>query len=559
MKYFRLLYLIIICLPFIALAENIDNFSSTISLESKKIIITEIITYDFGIESLHGIYRNIPITYDTLYGSRTITLDVLTVQRNDVNESYTTSKQKNNLQIKIGSADFTISGVHTYKITYTVTGAINFFSDYDELYWNVTGNDWPVPITKARAEITLPNNTQLKQHTCYQGAPGSQTPCVISQSENKIIYQSSGPLVVGQGLTFAIGLTKGFWQQPTHTQKLIKIFLDNGILLLPLFVGLYMLHLWHTKGKDPKGKGTIIPEYEPPSGLDPTLVGSLIDEKIDNSDITAGLIYLAQQGYIKITRLEKNGWFGKTDYELSILKNLPKKIEGAHGQIAHIIFFEKNIPGSLLRLSELKKDKGLAKRMQELKKNLSEEMVMHGWYEKNPTTVKSKYILIGSIVMFIGFWFGEIKVTYLISLIISGFIIMILGSLMPKKTKFGAEIKNHLLGFKQFLSVTDKERITFHNAPDKNPQQFMQYLPFAIALGVEKQWADQFKDMYIENPEWYQGNYSKAIIASQLVNDFSGFNTQVNNTLSTASHNKTGSSGSGFSGGGFGGGGGGSW
>jgi len=423
----------------------------------------------------------------------------------------------------------------------------------------VTGNDWQVPITRAYAEITLPDNTQLKQHACYQGAHDSQTPCTISQSKNKIIYQSSNPLLAGEGLTFAIGLEKGFWQRPTIVQKFIKIILDNGILFLPIIVLSFMFYHWKKHGKDPLGKGTIIPEYEPPQSVTPTLVGALIDEKIDNSDITAGLIHLAQQGYIKITRLEKNGFFGKTDYELSILKDLPKKTDDTNGQIAQIIFFEKSIPGSFLRLSELKKDKGLAKRMQELKKNISEEMVMYGWYEKNPTTVRIKYITIGSIIIFAGFWFGEIKITYLISLIISGLIIMILGSLMPKKTKLGAETKDHLLGFKQFLSVTDKERLAFHNAPDKNPDQFLEYLPFAIAMGVEKQWADQFKDMYIENPQWYQGNYSHAIIASQLVNDFSGFGTQINSSLSTASHGGTGSGGGGFSGGGFGGGGGGSW
>ena len=136
---------------------------------------------------------------------------------------------------------------------------------------------------------------------------------------------------------------------------------------------------------------------------------------------------------------------------------------------------------------------------------------------------------------------------------------MVLGSLMPKKTKLGSDTKDQLLGFKQFLSVTDKERFAFHDAPEKNPQQFMQYLPFAIAMGVEKQWAEQFKDMYIEQPDWYQGNYGSAIIATQLANDLSGFGTQLNSSMTAASHGGAGSSGGGFSGGGFGGGGGGSW
>jgi uncharacterized membrane protein len=553
---FSLIFLLIPCLTS---AESIDNFSANISLLPDKINITETISYDFDNEQRHGIYRDIPIKYDAGYGNRNIEIKVLKVLRDGQNEPFTTSKQGSILQIKIGNADLTITGKHTYEITYAVSGAINFFTDFDEFYWNITGNGWLVPITEASAKIVLPNEVNIKQQACYQGEVGSQTPCVISQVDNTITFQSTETLTAGQGLTLAIGLAKGFWQQPTFLQKLIKIILDNGILLLPIFVFFFMFAYWRRHGRDPKGKGTIIPEYEPPKNMNPTLVGSLIDEKIDNSDITAGLIYLAQQGYLKITRLEKDGFFGKTDYELLVLKNLPDTTQGTNGQIANIIFSGKNIPGSAIKLSELKKDKGIAKRMQQLKKDVSEEMVTLGWYEKNPLTVKIKYITIGGIIMFVGFWFGQAKIVYLISLIISGLIIMTLGSLMPKKTKLGADTKDQILGFKQFLSVTDKERLAWHNAPDKNPQQFMQYLPFAIAMGVEKQWADQFKNMYIENPTWYQGNYGNAIIATQLANDLSGFGTQLNSSMATASHSGAGSSGGGFSGGGFGGGGGGSW
>ena len=170
-----------------------------------------------------------------------------------------------------------------------------------------------------------------------------------------------------------------------------------------------MFNNWKRHGKDPVGRGTIIPEYEPPKNVHPTLVGSLIDEKIDNSDITAGLIYLAQQGFIKIIRIEKNGFFSKTDYELTTLKTLPDKSQGTNGHIANIIFSGKNTPGSSIKLSELKKDKTITKRMSTLKKDVSEEMVMQGWYEKNPTTVKVKYITIGSIILFTGFWLGNIK------------------------------------------------------------------------------------------------------------------------------------------------------
>ncbi len=134
----------------------------------------------------------------------------------------------------------------------------------------------------------------------------------------------------------------------------------------------------------------------------------MIDEKIDNRDLTAGLIYLAQQGFIKITRIEKNSIFKTVDYEMTIIKNLPTKDEGINGLISELFFTDSKLSGGVIKLSEIKKDKTIAKRISEFKKNISEEMVRNGWYDKNPNTIKVKYTSIGGFLMMLGFFISDL-------------------------------------------------------------------------------------------------------------------------------------------------------
>jgi len=134
---------------------------------------------------------------------------------------------------------------------------------------------------------------------------------------------------------------------------------------------------------------------------------------------------------------------------------------------------------------------------------------------------------------------------------------------MPKKTIHGAEVKEEVQGFKWFLSVTEEERLKFHNAPEKKPEEFMEFLPYAMVLGVEKEWSAQFKDMFIEAPSWYEGQPGTAFSAIYFGNALSSMNANMGATFtshpSSAGSGGSGFGGGGFSGGGFGGGGGGSW
>src|SRR2546430_6396323 len=63
----------------------------------------------------------------------------------------------NGERIRIGSADVMLSpGRHVYEITYRTSRQLGFFSDHDELYWNVNGNGWTFPFDRLSAEVRLP-------------------------------------------------------------------------------------------------------------------------------------------------------------------------------------------------------------------------------------------------------------------------------------------------------------------------------------------------------------------------------------------------------------------
>ncbi len=539
--------------------EKIDNFDVQIKVnQDASILVTETIKYDFGGMERHGIYRDIPVKYNTNLGNKSIKLEIQSVVRDGNSEKYTTNLSGSNENIKIGDGYITINGEHTYSIVYKIIGAIGYFDNYDELYWNITGNGWIVSIENTSASVELPQNTKVIQSSCYLGVLGSQEKCETSIVGNVVNASSTRILNSGEGMTLAVGFPKGAVYQPTKLENIISTIQDNIILLLPILVFIIMFLVWRKYGKDPKGLSTIIAEYEPPENMKPTLTGSLVDGKVDGRDITAGLIYLAEQGFIKITRLEKQWILGSTDYSLELLKTDTVGLESTEKAILNL-FFDNNLSvGKTKNFSEFKRDRIFAMQVKNMMKDVYQDMTDKGFYVKNPLKAKTYYVVIIPILLFgaVRLFGGVLGGLGVLSIIISGLIIFIFGMMMGKKTKLGAETKDHILGFKEFLSVTEKDRLDFHNAPEKKPEQFMQFLPYAIALGVEKKWAQQFAGIYIPAPGWYHSNLAGSFIAMDFVSHMSGFSQAFSNNAMAGG---TGSGGGGFSGGGGGGGGGGSW
>jgi uncharacterized membrane protein len=542
--------------------EMINDFQTQVTINNDSSInVREEIVYDFADQESHGIYRFIPISYQARGGNYRLRIsDISVTDETGANYNFTISYPGKNIELKIGDANRLISGQHTYIISYKVKKAINYFDTWDELYWNITGNEWEVPIKNASASIVLPDEIPFDnlQTKCFSGPAETNYDCqdtnVIQNKSGNVskIEISSSDLGVFEGLTIVIGFPKKIVLEPTASDKFFESVKDNGILLLPVFVLGFMVYLWRVKGRDPKGRGTIIAQYDAPDSITAAEVGTIIDERVQTKDISAQIIQFAVNGNLRIVKGEK-----KADYTFVRLNNGPALNTEFEKELFNGIFGTKDS----IKLDELKnkfyKDYG------NVSNKLYKETVNKKYFARNPKNVRLVYNGIGVLLFISGFFAGVLGAYYSIAFILSGIIVMIFSLFMPSKTIKGAHAREHIIGLKTYLSVAEKDRIKFHNSPEKKPEHFDHLLPYAMVLGVEKEWANQFADIYNQQPSWYQGPAGTNFSTLYLVSSLNSFQTSANSAMisrpSSASSGGSGFSGGGFSGGGFGGGGGGSW
>lgn len=547
-------------LPFgVSAEERILNYDVQITINQDSTIeIFETIEYDFGDTSRHGIFRDIPVKYDANIGKRSVRIKVKSVSRDGFPEQFTEKRSGDDKRLRIGDPEKTISGVHTYRIAYKVGGAFNSFDTFDELYWNAIPHGWNVSIDNTSVKVTAP--AAFTDTSCYSGTFGSTDSCTnTSRSGDRVEFSHFG-LDAYEGVSIAVALPKGTVELPGLLQQLFWWLASNFFIFIPFFVFLYMYRLWDEKGRDAKGRGTIIARYDAPIATTPIFLGTLVDGQLNDRDITAGILYLAEQGFLTIARKkEKRLVVDVDDYVLEWVGEVTE-LSQKEKLIAKLLFGDHVGKGDTTSMSRLKKDVFVHKRRKNLKEHIDVELQRQGYFANRPHKVREMWmvwpIVLGSFLFV--FWFINILLS--ISLALSLIIIFTFGVLMPKRTFKGAEIRDHILGFKEFLVITESERLDFHNAPERSSKEFMENLPYAVALGVEKKWAAQFKGIHIESPSWYRGGSVGELTTAAFVSDLNTFSSSMSQGVTaTASSGGSGSSGGGFSGGGMGGGGGGSW
>lgn len=549
--------------------EKINDYQVSVHVNTDASMnVDEAIIYDFD-QSIdkHGIYRYIPIKYSREGSNYSMVISDISVDDGNNPLIFEQTKDGNNLRIKIGEAS-TVSGVRLYNIHYRVERAINYFKDHDEIYWNATGNNWSVGITQVAYKIYFPKEIEQGNinSQCFSGATGSQKECLsqryIFSGQNKV--QSAvfiGEMYLpGEGLTAVVSLPKGLIKEPSIFKKISNFLLDNGGLLLPFIVVGLSLALWFKRGRDPRGQGVIIAQYDAPDKLTPTEVGTIVDERADNADISADIINLAIKGYIKINRIEKDGLILKSsDYQLDKIKDendLPNEFEKI---LMRGLFVDGN---SQVKISDLKEK--FYKELKKIKEEVYISVTKKGYFVANPQKTRNWYITFGTLIMFLGALLANYSASLMVGIFISGVVMVIFGYFMPRKTEMGVAAYEHILGLKDYLSVAEKDRLEFHNAPEKNPEIFEKLLPFAMVLGVEEKWAKQFEGIYNGRPAWYNDPTNNNFSSIVFVHSLNSFSTASNSSLaampnSGAGGGVSGFGGGGFSGGGFGGGGGGSW
>lgn len=580
--------------------ERIVSFDARVEIRpDSSIRVVERIVYDFGEAQKHGIYRDIPVKYGTSYGTQSLKIsDISVTDADGAAYGVETSNEGRYKRIRIGNPDTYVSGARAYVISYVARRALGYFDGYDELYWNATGNEWGVTIERATATLVLPGSVEDAEvrMACYVGRFGSSERCsepsaAAGNRIDAVTFESNRLLGAGEGLTVAVGFPKGLVAEPSKWTEYADIVRDNPVILLPLIIFAIMFSLWYRNGRDPKGRGTVVPEYDAPDGLTPLETAAVLTPGSKSSYVSAEIVSLAERGWMDIERVETVRRFlpDSTDYvftrkqgtgELAEFDKLllDKIFVAAHenadagtrlGSIINVLTYKKKgpppadlgAPGATVKLSDLKNK--FYRHVPEIWKSVLKSVVDKGYYPSDPDKVRAKHFGF-AIGFFLLVWFaggtGIFGAVGTVSLLLSGFIIAAFSYVMPKATEKGARAREAVLGLKDYLQIAEKDRLEFHNAPEKNPKLFERLLPYAMALGVEKAWAKEFQDMYMDPPSWYRGPVGASHFNTvAFASDMGSFNSAVMSNMASAPGSSSGSGGGGFSGGGGGGGGGGSW
>ena len=572
-------------------AESIHRYEVAIQIQrDDSIVVRETIDYDFGTAQRHGIFRDIPtsLRYDDAH-DRTYALDTVSVTGSPGTPvQYETDDAGAGItRIRIGDPDRTITGRHTYVITYRVGGALNGFHDHDELYWNAIGPDWSAPIQRAKVTVAAPG--PIDRIACYAGPAGSSLACEKSAAKDGTASFAQASLDPYDAFTVVVGLPKGIVAEPapilTERWTLRRSFtttpftVGGSLLLAALVVGGFGRMVWKT-GRDRRYRGSQVDvlmggpdtpeqtvplfegdasgpvEFAPPVGLRPGQIGTLVDEVANPLDVTASVIDLAVRKYLVIEEIPKRGWFGKPDWKLTKLRDPDQELLEYERELLDGLFED----GQEVNLSDLRTK--FVSRLHRVQDALYRDAVAKGWFAGRPDRIRGRWVAAGIGVLVVGgvLEFVAVRWTRLallpLAVILAGLLLIVGAKWMPRRTATGTGLVRRVRGFRTVIATAETNLARF--AEKEN--LFTRYLPYAIVFGLTEKWARAFEALGEPPPDttWYVS--SNAFAYGAFSDAMDGFTVTTAGTIAST---PSGSGGSGFgggsAGGGGGGGGGGSW
>ena len=558
--------------------EVITDFSSKITInQDTSITIEEEIDYQTTTPK-HGIYRYLPIRYQRngfTYKTKIKEIEIRDGSGSPI--SYSQYIEKGNLTLKIGDPNNQFSGQKTYLIEYTVENALRRFKDYDELYWDITGEGWQIPIEKSTAIVSSPF-AKITKIECYSGEVGTddglcQKGLNDSLDNRQAFFFYPEIIDYGKNLTVAVALDpSGSIVFPTAFQQFRKWMSDNLLLFfLPIPLLIFFL-LWFKKGRDfifdspnvfnldenqPKRLKPLFFRhrlpfvYEPLKDLTAGETGAILDEKVDNRDVTAEILDLARKKYLKISPLER----GKNDFKFEKIKEADSGLPEHQRYLLESIFNSEKEK----KLSDLKGS--FYMKMQEIKELINKSITAKGLFTKNPRVTKIKYFILFFLID--SLFFPVLLATSQETMSIWPAFLFIGQSLaglffvfnMPQKTAKGTNLMLQARGLRETIKLGKwREEI-------KEKNLFIEEIfPFAVALGVVNKLAKDMEALNLKPPSYLESYVLYHGLSLQ--NFTSSFSSQVSSSFTYNPSSSGWSGGSGFSGGssgGGGGGGGGSW
>ncbi|HEX9085114.1 MAG TPA: DUF2207 domain-containing protein [Gemmatimonadaceae bacterium] len=553
---------------------RIRNFDALLTVHADgSLDVTEQLTIGFT-GQWNGIVRDLSLQHNTAQG-RATKLDIKLGNITDGSSGErlrVEEESKNNgwtLGLKIyipGASD----ADRTIFIRYRVANAIRFYfangneGAFDELYWNVTGNNWSMFIDSAHARVILPDGVIPTRTAVYTGARGSVArDARIEKSGSSVDFTMLRGLYPYEGMTIGVGWPPGhISSRPSEGSERLAELLMWWPLLIPPIVFMLAFKAWDKRGRDPK-EGSIDVRYEPDKGASPAELGTLVDNEADMQDITATLVDLAVRGFVKIEEITESHLLGlskSTDYIIHIIRARSEWSGLKKHEELYLSTLSNAAPdGDQVRISELRNK--FYTSLPSIRSAIYESLVSSGDYLERPDKVKERWVGLVVLSGLVGvgltaltrkfMWVNVSLAAVIAAGVLSTLILVIFSQIMPARTTAGARAREAALGFKEFLSRVEEER---YKKMITSPEMFERFLPYAMAFGVADKWARAFEDMYREPPTWYVGGTGQfnAVSFSQSINSMS---SAAASSMSS-SPSSSGSGGGGSSGGGSGGGGG---
>lgn len=533
-------------------AYVIDNYDVKIDVAEDNILhITETIDVNFN-EARHGIYRTIPRRFAVEREDGSSSNAKIKVKHFQCSDDYDLSSTGDEYTIQIGDADRTITGSHTYVLSYDYIIGKDLLEGADEFYYNIIGTEWDTVIKNAAFEINMPkafDNSKLGFSAGYEGEIGTEA-VDYSVDGNRITGKMTMPLGSRMGLTARLELPEGYFQIDKSKENMSVA----GLLTLPCILLIAVLIIWRIFGKDKKVIDVV--EFYPPEGMNCVDVAHWYKGSVDGEDVVPLLIELANEGYLTIDD-DKSGSYvikrvksyeGTDQSKKTFMNGLFK-----HGDITYKSRLENDF---YVYIDMIKNSYNTGKN----KKNV---------FMKNSLWMRAVCWLL--IACFVFFSFGIFSESYqtlpCIYAFGGGFIIylcaFVISFFVRKRTDDGHKMLQRIKGFKIFLETAEKEKL--EALVEENPQYFYNILPYAYVLGVSKKWVEKFEPIAMEPPVWCGADYRGFGYIYFINSTFRDCNRIMQSRpVETNGGSGSGVSGGGFSGGGitgggFGGGGGGSW
>ncbi|MDA0322664.1 MAG: DUF2207 domain-containing protein, partial [Verrucomicrobia bacterium] len=540
-----------------AVEEILSYYSDIVVHPDASMTVTETIHVRAeGNQIKRGIYRDFPTKYKDRLGNRYVVgFDVVAVQRDGRPDGHHTEGLSNGTRVYIGKKSVMLApGEYRYQLTYKTRGQLGFFEDHDELYWNVTGNGWDFSIKQASATVSLPPGVPVDEIRMqgYTGAQGSKATDLVAalDDEGCASFQTTKPLGLREGLTIVASFPKGFVRQPTFVDGAKSMLLANPATRVALvgltLVAIYYVVVWFLVGMDP-AKGTVIPRFEPPRGISPGAARYIMRMGYDNKCFAAVLIHLAVKRRLSIEEsgdeyeVKRTGTSGSQPWMSPGESQVFSKLLGARSRITLKQSNHSTIGGAVEALK-----KALAK------EHRKHHFVANGWYTApgvvltlitfviiaiafggeegrffsmwlsiwtlgvavlvrqlvatwRGVTRKTIVGALGLSLFGLPFFVAEIFVVGLMArrtspmamglLLLAVALVMLFQHLLKAPTKAGRKLMDELEGFRMYLSVAERDTLRAMRGPEKTPELFETYLPYALALDVEQEWSEQFADV----------------------------------------------------------------